>query len=127
MIYIRTTGLDGPVQLVRIKPSEFEKVATHLASRKDKPHQGYTARHRKEFIPLSERVGHYVPEDEDEEQPVVLVSPDTVFRERRRVVAIEPLNVPSVPSAPVRVRRREFPTETVPVPVRIRRRDFATA
>ena len=131
VIYIRTTGLDGPVQLVRIKPSEFEKVTTHLASRKDNPLQGYTARHRKEFVPLSERISNGVPDDDEdeqpevieEEQPVVLLSSTANIRQRQRTIPVEPIeDIPIVSPEPIRSRVRIRASSLEPTtPFRIRR------
>lgn len=118
VIYIRTTGFDAPVQLVRIKPQEYAAVAAHLLSRIEKPHQGHNAKHKKEFVPLNERLARQDYDDDEEEEqiveeekPVVLVSPGTQFPTRRRVTSVEILpQEPQVTPPPVyRVRRRVVP------------------
>ena len=114
VVYIRTTGLDGAVQLVRIKPSEFVAVAMHISSRVTKPHQGITPKNRKEFVPLNERLTRpnweedAEDEEEMEETPVQIVPPETEFRQRRRVTTVAIIDTPQTLSPPpqYRVRRR---------------------
>ena len=93
VVYIRSTGLDGSVRHIRLKPSDVRNIGLHIASREANPFQGQTVKRKPE------------PEVVDQDFWDEVALEVTKVKERVRTRVVEVVSVPSVVAE--RVRRRD--------------------